>query len=48
MIKSGAIGGNLRLCSGISASQRSRLIQAASGERSALFGNLKMVDELNV
>lgn len=28
MTKSGAMGGNLRLCSGVSASQRSRRIQA--------------------
>ena len=43
MTKSGAMGGNLRFCSGVSASHRSRQIQAASGELSAPLGNLKIV-----
>ncbi len=48
MTKSGAIGGNFRFCSGVNASQRSFLIQAASGERSPPFGNLNIVEELKV
>jgi hypothetical protein len=42
------MGGNFRLCSGVSDSQRSFLIQAASGERFPPLGNLNTVEELKV
>jgi hypothetical protein len=45
MTKSGANSGHLRRCSGVSAADRRAVTQAASGERSAPFGNLKPPEE---
>jgi hypothetical protein len=47
MTKSGQRGTNFLRCVSVRASHRSRNTQEASGERLALFGNLKPPDESN-